>query len=300
MVDDSKTQELECPEPPVNHPYPQPHLGTPDQRTEGDTTYVETCQGIFPKLDPFCYPPGTNNLPTIYTDVFDSSNVKMPNTLPSTPSVPYNLHDGEPHVAEIDPISPTDDLRTIFGDLAELISGLSAHNYWARFGDCIRSDVGEPLPEEEINVSTVQQLLRRAIDILEGNPIPDRVYSGFPLLHYNGPNKIKVVRPVENGLGKIISGNVDVHQIWYDNHIESDTAFLDLSRLKDKDGKEITDKDGKEITWTVTYTIDVLRGGRMTSHPRRCTLMIPSFSHRKRTVRGTYSLSKSVSHLYLT
>ncbi|GAC1392898.1 MAG: hypothetical protein NVSMB38_18210 [Ktedonobacteraceae bacterium] len=283
---DVMQQELECPELPVNHPHPQPHLGIPHQRIEGDTTYVETCQGIFPELDPFCYPPGTNNLPTIYTNVFDSSQVEMPNTLPSTPSVPYNLHDGEPYVTEIDPRSPTDDLRAIFDDVAELITAQSAQSYWARFGDCIRPDVDEPLPEEEINVSAVQRLLRRAIDILEGNRILDRGYSGFPLLHYNGPNKIKAVRPVEDGLGKIISGNVDVHQIWYDSHIESDTALLDLSKLKDKDDEWIKDKEGNEITWTITYTIDVLRRGKDDFSPMTMYFDDPKFQPPKKDCEG--------------
>jgi len=41
---------------------------------------------------------------------------------------------------------------------------------------------------------------------------------------------------------------VDVHQIWYDTHIESDTAFIDPSAVRD-------------VPWTITYTVDVLDRG---------------------------------------
>lgn len=239
---DVVTQELAYLKPPIHHPHPQPHLGVPEQETKGDTTYVTTCPGIFSELDPFCYPPGTNNLPTIYTNVFDSSGKEIPHTLPSTPQEPYNLHDGEPDVTKIEPTSPTDDLYETFAHLADTIIGVSAHSYWAKFGDCTQVEVGDTLSGQQIDAAHVKAHLQRAIDILEGNPVPDRVYSGFPLLHYNGPHKIKAVKPIEDGLGKIIGGNVAVHQIWYDSHIESDTAFLDLSKLKDKNGEWIKDK----------------------------------------------------------
>lgn len=182
----------------------------------------------------------------------------IPNTLPSTPSVPYNLHDGEPCVSEINPISPSDDLRNLFDRFAELLTCESAHNYWAKFGDCTNENVGEPLSNQLINVKAVQKNLQFAIDIIEGNPVNDRAYSGFPLLHYNGPYKIKCIQPIKDSLDKVIGGNVDVHQIWYDTHIESDTAFLDLSSIliKDEEGN-VTD-----VPWTITYTIDVLSRGK--------------------------------------
>jgi hypothetical protein len=69
------------------------------------------------------------------------------------------------------------------------------------------------------------------------------VYSCFALLHYNGPNKVGHVTLQADG-----TYNVNIHQIWYDNHIESDTALLDVSQALNS-------------PWTATYTIDVLNGG---------------------------------------
>jgi hypothetical protein len=90
-----------------------------------------------------------------------------------------------------------------------------------------------------------EEAIRRAIqlglDILEGNPVPNRAYSGFPLLHYRAGEQMKVV--------DARTANVEIHQVWYDTHIESDTAFLDVRPVKD-------------IPWTITYTIDVLNRGR--------------------------------------
>ena len=46
--------------------------------------------------------------------MFDGFGKEMPNTLPSTPDVPYNLHDGDPVITKIDARSPTDDLLEVF------------------------------------------------------------------------------------------------------------------------------------------------------------------------------------------
>ena len=94
-----------------------------------------------------------------------------------------------------------------------------------------------------------RRAIDRAIDILEGNPIENRAYSGFPLLHYTGPLKLKKVEPVLDASGRTVGGNVNVHQIWYDNHIESDTGMLDPSAVQG-------------VPWTITYTLDVLDRGR--------------------------------------
>ncbi|MCA1592405.1 MAG: hypothetical protein LC754_07095 [Acidobacteria bacterium] len=241
--DDKKArlQSLRNPNPPeaanmcavrkkTGHPYPQPCPPASTMTIEGDTTKVVTGLSIFPrpKFDPFAVPPGTNFLPTIYSNAFDGSGKEMPNTLPSTPTNPYNLHDGDPVVSQINPTSPTDDLRTIF----EKATRLSAKPQ-----------------KEEVEVESLRRTIQSGIDILEGNPIPDRLYSGLPLLHYMGPLKVRKVEPVYDDTGKnVIGGNVAVHQVWYDSHIESDTAFIDPSEVLD-------------APWTITYTVDVLNRG---------------------------------------
>jgi len=98
------------------HPYPQPPLTKSTVTVNGDTFLINTGESIFPKpeIDPFTLPPGTNFLPTIYTNMYDLEGVEMLNTLPSTPKIPYNLHDGDPVVTRINDISPTDDLRALF------------------------------------------------------------------------------------------------------------------------------------------------------------------------------------------
>src|SRR5713226_9738493 len=98
---------------PFGHPHPQMRPQPSTATTIGNTTYVSTGQSLFPQSDPFKYPPGTNFLPTIYTNMFDGFGKEMPNTLPSTPDVPYNLHDGDPVISKIDPRSPTDDLLDV-------------------------------------------------------------------------------------------------------------------------------------------------------------------------------------------
>ncbi len=225
---------------PFGHPHPQMRPQPSIATTIGNTTYVTTGQSLFPESDPFKYPPGTNFLPTIYTNMFDGFGKEMPNTLPSTPDVPYNLHDGEPVVSKIDPASPTDDLLEVL----ELVKSLPR--------DSVKSagQVKPPVPKENKATSDeeIKRKIQRGLDILEGNPMPDRLYSGLPLLHYKGPEKCKKVIPIFDATGKVIGGNVNIHQVWYDIHIESDTAFLDTTAVK-------------EVPWTITYTVDVLNRG---------------------------------------
>ncbi|PZR84938.1 MAG: hypothetical protein DLM68_11750, partial [Hyphomicrobiales bacterium] len=211
---------------PVKHPHPQPQMKVPYQRDEGpDLTCVETCQGIFLEIDPFLYPPGTNLLPTVYTNVFDSLGNEVPNTLPSTPKRPYNLHDCDPVVTSLTPDqkrSPTDDLQDILNAAPRILTGLSYREYWGTYGDCTKpNDAGAPLPEDQIDRAGLLAQVQSGIDILEGNAVPSRVYSGFPLLHYNGGEKKRGLSQIVNERGEQI-WNVDVHQIWYDRHIESD------------------------------------------------------------------------------
>jgi hypothetical protein len=211
------------------HPYPQPRLKPSTVTKSGDTILIETGESLFPQpeVDPFTLPPGTNFLPNVYTNMFDGNGVEMVNTLPSTPANPYNLHDGEPVVTEINPLSPTDDLRAVFDTVARL--------------------AGKPT-REAAEVEELRKAIQRGLDVLEGNPLPARAYNGIPVLHYIGPEKVRAVTPILDASGKTVGGNVDVHQVWYDGHIESDTAFVDPSAVKD-------------VPWTVTYLVDVLNRG---------------------------------------
>lgn len=229
------------------HPFPQPCPVGATVSTQDNLTTVATGESIFPKpdVDPFTKPPGTNFLPTIYTNVFDGNGNEMANTLPSTPTNPYNLHDGDPVVSTINPTSPTDDLRAIFEEVARLSGNESSAS---------------------ADVTAIRQSIQTAIDILEGNPLPDRAYSGLPLLHYTGPEKVKKVEPIYDDKGKLIGGNVNVHQVWYDIRIESDTAFLDPSAVLD-------------VPWTITYTVDSLSRGEDDFSPFVAYTDDPALTH---------------------
>ena len=243
------------------HPHPQPRPQTSEAsvtQEDGITVlHVKTAHGCFAEVDPYQDPPGTNLLPTIFTNMFDGSGHEMLNTLPSTPTVPYNLHDGLPVVSALcglqnfedcqkvppselyevapnlkfSPKSPTDDLLDIF----DLI-------------DCKYVQRQKQCSFKKLDAAAVANAFQRGIDILEGNPIADRLYSGLPLLHYKAMEKVRSVTPIEDRSGKVIGGNVNIHQVWYDTHIESDVAFVDPIAVKD-------------VPWTVTYTVDVLSRG---------------------------------------
>jgi len=235
---------LVCPPlPGICHPYPQPWPAGSTETTTGCPgkdckTTVVTGEGIFPASNPFNYEtfPGTNFLPTVYTNIYDSAGNEILNTLPSTPDVPYNLQDGDPVVSRINATSPEDDLHTIFNQVLRLTAGEEG-------GDRQYAEDG------------VRAGLRLANDILEGNLVPNRAYSGLPLLHYTGPEKVRAVEPIADTAGKVIGGNVNVHQVWFDQRIESDTAYIDLSPLEQPNVPP-------NVTWTITYTVDVLNRGR--------------------------------------
>src|SRR4051794_14393952 len=67
------------------------------------------------------------------------------------------------------------------------------------------------------SASDAQAARRRALDILEGNPIPDRTYSGLPLLNWDAPRKVKDVPP---------GGEVTVREVRYGDTVLSDTWLL--------------------------------------------------------------------------
>jgi len=101
-------------------------------------------------------------------------------------------------------------------------------------------------------------LLQRGIAILEGDPLPDHpVYEGFALLNYTAPERIKKIQPVYDAKGNMIGGNVNIHQIWFDSHVMSDTSMLDPSLIDYR----INPAAPPGLTWTITYTVDVLHGG---------------------------------------
>lgn len=211
--------------------YPMPRPGTPGSpampsqvtSADGKTTTVHTGHSLFSESDPWDNP--TNLLPTVYHDVYDSLCNQVPNTTPSTPEKPYNLHDGPVVSTNIDKASP-------YTDLEAIIKGFHLEDR----EDPDDNDRGRSRNRVRIDRASVL----RAIDILEGNPIPDRVYSGFPVLHYKGPTKRQDVDPVTK--------NVNVHLIYYRSHIEGDTSLINTMPVMDD-------------TWTVTYTVDMLDKG---------------------------------------
>lgn len=198
---------------------------------DGSTTYISTPTSNFPESDPWVNP--TNLLPTVYANVKAANGVPIPNTLTSTPEHPYNLH-ADPVVESINPASPADDLAAIF----------KAWHKKPLYNSDNPRHAGYGYSRSSFNYADLQ----RGIDILEGNPIPDRVYSGIPMLHYLAGSEVKKVIPTYDANGKVIGGNVTVHQIWFGQHIESDTAFIDPSAVL-------------EVPYTVTYVIDALHRG---------------------------------------
>lgn len=237
-----------APPPASRTPQPLPPASAYTYTTspDGMTTYVNTPTGNFPASDPYINP--TNLLPTVYANVKTADGHEVPNTLSSTPDHPYNLHP-DPKIEPIDATSPTDDLAAIFKAWHKTRNG--------------NGDNEDAVPYSPANLDPAG--LQRAIDILEGNPVANRVYSGIPMIHYNGPNKVKKVDPVYDSNGNLVGGNVTVHQIWFDTHIESDTAFIDPSAVKN-------------VPFTITYVVDTLNKGKDDFSPMQMYLdptMVP-------------------------
>ncbi len=181
------------------------------------------------------YPPGdardalpTNLCQTVYAETRSrrmdgSPGPIIPNSLPSTPENPYNLHP-DPIVTEIDIRSPTDDLRMVMRKIRQAVEAGQA-------------------PDADA--------VQMGIDILEGNPI-DRAYTGLPMLNYTGAERVSTVTPEfndPNDPNKVTGGNADVHQIWFDGRIMSDSMFVMPATTLD-------------VPWTITYHVDTLRRGR--------------------------------------
>lgn len=242
----------DCPSSPSYPPnvrVPRPPAPPSTVTVDGNTTTVVTGESLFSKCDPselcnpWLYPPGTNMMPTIWTNAYDSCGKEMPNTLPSTPDpkVPYNLHDGTPIVTNL--VKPGNIAKSPQDDLQQFFTGILYQAQKLNSGGMSASDIATAQKH-------LQMEIQLAIDILEGNPsFPNsRAYNGLPLLHWDAGSKVKKVIPIKDQNGNVIGGNVDVHQVWYDTHIESDTAYLDVSAVK-------------TVPWTITYKVDVLNRG---------------------------------------
>lgn len=210
----------------LGHPCAQPEAGVSVRTDSADglTSYITTPEGQHPPQDPFAEPPGSNFLMTVYQNLRDYSNREMPNTLPSTPDNPYNLHDGPVLTEQIDMTSPDDDLDEVIRRI-EILS---------------RKHRGHVLHR-------LHRLVRFGLDILEGNPI-NRTYSGLPMLHYTGATRIKEVVPSYDVDGNVIGGNVDINMYYWGQHIEADAMFIDPSAVQ-------------EVPWTITYHVNILHRG---------------------------------------
>lgn len=250
--------------PGIYHPYPQPFpKGTVVALAADGTIIVNSGRSVLPTpyIDPFARPPGTNLLPTVYTNIFDLQGKEVANTLPSTQRVPYNLHDGDPIVTEINQRSPTDDLHETFRNaerLLEQLTELEARIAAAKDPAARQAfEAGRQAVSDQLEASIgfgIRIIRGDKLDVDEGplgKRVYDRAYDGFPLLHYNAVDQVRTLEPVYED-GKLIGGNVDVKQIWYDSHIESDTAYIDFTGIPEKLW---------DLEWTMTFTVDVLARG---------------------------------------
>ncbi len=237
---------------------PVPQDRTMEVVNDGTKTIYQTgsaeALGLFPQSYP--YDQDSNNpsnmFPTVYENARDSAGVEMPNTLASTPENPYNLHP-DPVVSDlVNDNGPEEDLdliikrleEAVFPDVAKATKKTFFKNGMGVLNDPRRGEEDHtgtgsgllPPPAKKVDLAEVQM----GIDILEGNPIPDRAYSGMALLHYKGPEMVKVVDPVTK--------TVDVHQVWARKDIMSDTMFIDPTAVLNE-------------PWTVRYTIDIVDRG---------------------------------------
>ncbi|WP_454273604.1 hypothetical protein [Roseovarius sp. MBR-154] len=220
-------------------------LMNPDGTPQGAPTVTELTtasgQSVFPANPDFpngdsFTPNPSNMLPTVYENLKTCRGNEIPNTLPSTPENPYNLHD-DPVTRAINKTSPTDDLDFIM----DRIEGISKPHKVCRnfqgFNFCYEFP-------RRVNPGQLSRLARHGVDIIEGNRLRgrfrDREYEGFPLLHYLGGLKTKAVDPETK--------SVTVTQLWYDTHIESDVAYIDPTAVNDEE-------------WTIKYVVKILNRG---------------------------------------
>ncbi len=207
------------------------------------TTYI-TPTSLFDATDPWVNP--SNLLPNVYENVKSIDGSEIINTLPSTPENPYNLHAKAPEITPLtDKTSPSDDLAAVF---KQWYIGKQAFGSYAP---------GNPYDQANYHYHPEyfdQAMIQRGLDVLEGNDIPGRAYSGMPILHIAGGDQVKTVMPIyaEDGVTPI-GGNVTVHQVWFGQHIEEDTSYIDTSIM--------ALPENKDLPWTITYVVDVLNRG---------------------------------------
>lgn len=211
----------------IGHPCPQerPNHGGPfpsiqDTSVPGVTSVI-TPEGQHAAVSPFDNPPGSNFLNSVAHNLIDFNGDEMPNTLSSVlGNSQYLLHDGPVRTKRINKTNPAEDIDSIIDRLEKAAT---------------------------TNGRVKGKDIDFALDILEGNRIRNRAYSGFPLLHYNGPNKLGVVKPIYKR-GKKVGGKLTVNMIYFNQKIESDVSLIDVSQVQD-------------VPWTITYNVNILNGG---------------------------------------
>lgn len=232
----------------------RPDTLTPD-RTEVWTHGTSFSAGA-PYIDPAGISPrsgagASNLLPTVERNMRDVFGRIMPNTLPSTAKDPYALHEHSSDPGEdefgvlatpVDPTSPTRDLERIFR-----IARDRALNEGVIDQGLIQ--VGLNILEgidllDGLSPTQITEVDSR-LELLDGTGAVSRAYEGFPLLHYRNGAASKTRSLVRNSEGV---WQATIEQVWYDNHIESDAAFLDVANALNE-------------PWIVEYQVHVLDGG---------------------------------------
>ena len=220
------------------------------ESADGTTTTFITPTSLFDATDPWVNP--SNLLPNVYENVKSVDGSEIINTLPSTPDNPYNLHAVAPVITQLaDKTSPANDLAAIFKGWYTGSQELGSYTPETPYAP------GNPYSEANYHYHPEyfdQAMIQRGIDVLEGNPIEGRNYSGMPVLHIAGGDQVKTVMPIyaEDGVTPI-GGNVTVHQVWFGQHIEEDTSYIDTSIM--------ALPENKDLPWTITYVVDVLDRG---------------------------------------
>jgi len=244
-----------CPQPRPNHGHFFGSMQQPIFDGDGVTvigTKVTTPEGQHPAVSPFDEPPGSNFLNNVNHNLVDFNGDEMPNTLPSRlGSSEYMLHDGKVKTKKINKTSPAEDLDRIIDKLEE---SASKHG------------------------KVKLKYIDFALDILEGNKIKNRAYSGFPMLHYNGPNKLGVVEPIYDENGVKVGGELEVGMIYFDQHIESDISLIDVSQVQD-------------VPWSITYKVSILTGGIEDFSP-----MVMNFDRNPNDTQGPFHASMDQSY----